>query len=288
MDLFLAHILDIIPILIVIAAVLIGRRRGFIRMLLSLVGFLAAAALATFVSNASYEYVYDNAVKPSVMKVVEEKADELAKEYNSEEVIAELFGGDSLSDFLNNSEYADSLLTESDFRDKINSMFTEYCTRLTESLSGVLPDEIAESAQAYLSEISIIEDKSFAKLQNGEASAAGLIEENVIRPVMLITVKNVIFALTFAAACIVISILIRLVGIMRRAEVIRVPDSFLGGILGFIYAVLIIMALSLLCSFFIKLTGDENAVVNSEVISGTYFFKYIYSGAFWLLSLILK
>lgn len=296
MDWFIAHILDIAALLIILGFILWGRKKGIIRMLLSLAGFALAAALAAFISNSTYEYVYIHAIQPSVSAFIEEKADILAEEYASGDKLKDLLGDqysgqeediDSLFDEnIGNKE--STLLTKSEFRGTLNNIFTEYCAKLTESLSGVLPEEIIESAENYLEKNNIADKEKIAELKKSRTSIPELIEKEIVRPVMLKTVKNVIFAVSFAVCCAVISALIHIAGIIRKINAVRVPDSFLGGILGFIYALLAIMALSLLCSIFIKLTGDVNPIVSSETISGTYFFKYAYSGTFAVLSLLLK
>lgn len=282
MDFITEHLLDIISILLIIVITYSGYKKGILRMVISLVGFFAAAALAGFVSNVTYEYVYFHIVQPSVMEYIESEADKLSEEYSQEKLLEKLDLSSSNDIEINDD---DQHLTDDEISGKLNSIFKEYCSKITESLNGVIPDEILESADEYL------EKNSFDKqevLNNSKASAVTLIESEIIRPVMLKTVKNVIFFITFILVSIVFSILSRLAGIIRRIELIKTPDSFLGGILGFIYSILTIMAISLLCSIFIKLTANENSVLNTGVIEGTFLFKYAYSWSFMLLAALLK
>lgn len=282
MNFFTEHLLDIISILLIIIITFAGYKKGILRMIISLVGFFAAAAISGFVSNVTYEYVYFHIVQPSVMEYIESEADKLSEEYSQEKLLEKL-GISAVNEAESND--TDLYLTDDEFSGKLNNIFKEYCGRITESLSGVIPDEILESADEYL------EKNSFDKqevLNDSKASAVTIIEAEIIRPVMLKTVKNVIFFITFIIVCIIFSILSRLAGIIRRIELIKTPDSFLGGILGFIYSILTIMALSLLCSIFIKLTANENTVLNTGVIEETFFFKYAYSWSFMLIAALLK
>ncbi len=282
MNFITEHLLDIISILLIIIITFAGYKKGILRMIISLVGFFAAAAISGFVSNVTYEYVYFHIVQPSVMEYIESEADKLSEEYSQEKLLEKL-GLSAVNEAESND--TDLYLTDDEFSGKLNSIFKEYCGRITESLSGVIPDEILESADEYL------EKNSFDKhevLNDSKASAVTIIEAEIIRPVMLKTVKNVIFFITFIIVCIIFSILSRLAGIIRRIELIKTPDSFLGGILGFIYSILTIMALSLLCSIFIKLTANENTVLNTGVIEETFFFKYAYSWSFMLIAALLK
>ena len=52
------HLLDIITVLLIIIITFWGYKKGILQMVISLAGFFAAAALAGFVSNVTYEYVY--------------------------------------------------------------------------------------------------------------------------------------------------------------------------------------------------------------------------------------
>ena len=278
------HLLDIITVLLIIIITFCGYKKGILQMVISLAGFFAAAALAGFVSNVTYEYVYFKVVQPSVMEYIQTEADKLSEEYSQEKLLEKF--GIVLPDDEETNEQTD--LTNDEISGKLNSIFKEYCGRITESLKGVIPDEILESADRYLEENRLDRETALGNTEDIKSSAVTLIESEIVRPVMLTTVKNVIFFITFTVVCIIISVLLRAVKIIRKIEVIKKPDSFFGGVLGFIYSVLTIMAISLLCSIFIKLTANENSVLNTGVIEKTYIFKHAYSMSFFLLTVLFK
>lgn len=278
------HLLDIITVLLIIIITFWGYKKGILQMVISLAGFFAAAALAGFVSNVTYEYVYFKIVQPSVMEYIQTEADKLSEEYSQEKLLEKF--GIILPDDEETNEQTD--LTNDEISGKLNSIFKEYCGRITESLKGVIPDEILESADRYLEENRLDRETALGNTEDIKSSAVTLIESEIVRPVMLTTVKNVIFFITFTVICIIISVLLRAVKIIRKIEAIKKPDSFFGGVLGFIYSVLTIMAISLLCSIFIKLTANENSVLNTGVIEKTYIFKHAYSMSFFLLTVLFK
>lgn len=278
------HLLDIITVLLIIIITFWGYKKGILQMVISLAGFFAAAALAGFVSNVTYEYVYFKVVQPSVMEYIQTEADKLSEEYSQEKLLEKF--GIVLPDDEETDEQTD--LTNDEISGKLNSIFKEYCGRITESLKGVIPDEILESADRYLEENRLDRETALGNTDDIKSSAVTLIESEIVRPVMLTTVKNVIFFITFTVICIIISVLLRAVKIIRKIEAIKKPDSFFGGVLGFIYSVLTIMAISLLCSIFIKLTANENSVLNTGVIEKTYIFKHAYSMSFFLLTVLFK
>ncbi len=278
------HLLDIITVLLIIIITFWGYKKGILQMVISLAGFFAAAALAGFVSNVTYEYVYFKVVQPSVMEYIQTEADKLSEEYSQEKLLEKF--GIVLPDDEETDEQTD--LTNDEISGKLNSIFKEYCGRITESLKGVIPDEILESADRYLEENRLDRETALGNTEDIKSSAVTLIESEIVRPVMLTTVKNVLFFITFTVICIIISVLLRAVKIIRKIEAIKKPDSFFGGVLGFIYSVLTIMAISLLCSIFIKLTANENSVLNTGVIEKTYIFKHAYSMSFFLLTVLFK
>ncbi|MGN1305509.1 MAG: hypothetical protein ACI4YB_10810 [Oscillospiraceae bacterium] len=286
MDFLSEHYLDIITVLLIIIITYSGYKKGILQMVISLAGFFISAAVAGFVSNVTYEYVYFHIVQPSVMEYIEAEADKLSEEYSQEKLLEKF--GVSLpdSEFTADEEMPD--LTNEEISGKLNSIFKEYCGRITASLSGVIPDEILESADKYLEKNELDKEAALNYPNNMKASAATLIESEIVRPVMLKTVKNIIFFITFTVICIVFSIILRAVKVIRKIELIKKPDSFFGGILGFVYSILTIMAISLLCSIFIKLTANENSVLNTSVIEKTYIFKYTYSSSFLLLTALFK
>lgn len=282
MNLFTEHLLDIISILLIIIITFSGYKKGILIMVISLAGFLISAALAGFVSNVTYEYVYYHFVQPSVMEYIETESNKLSEEYSQEKLLENFGLIIPESDSSDNEKEPN--LTNDEISGKLNNVFKDYCSRLTESLNGVIPDEILKSADEYLKKNTTDKKSALYDINNGKESAVILIESEIIRPVMLKTVKNVIFFITFIIVSIIFSIIINAVKTIRKIELIKAPDSFFGGILGFIYSILTIMAISLLCSIFIKLTANENSIINTSVIENSHVFKYAYSLSFILLT----
>lgn len=291
MDWLLNHILDIIVVLIIIIGIIYGRCKGIIRMIISLVVFILAAAIASFISSSTYEYVYMNFVRPGVISAIEEKTAATVTEYDPEVRVKELLYdkgiSDEILDELDISEYEEKL-SAPEISDALNKVFTEYCTKVTESLSGVLPEEIIDSANEYLATNSTSVEERLKIFNENKTSASELIEEYIIRPILMKTVKNVIFAVTFTIVFLLCSILSRIVGLIRKISVVREVDSLLGSILGFVYSIAGVMIFSFICSIIIDLTGNANTVINTSIIEQTYFFKYVYTGAFTVISVLLN
>ena len=119
-------------------------------------------------------------------------------------------------------------------------------------------------------------------------SVTEMIEAEIVRPVMMKTVSAVLFALTFAAVCLIASVISRTAGLIRKIPAVRSADSLAGGLLGLLQGVLLTFALCVLVSVFVKLTSGENPSLNADTIAQTYVFKHFYNGIFYILSFLLK
>lgn len=287
--------LDLIIAAAVIGCVYTGSRKGAVRMLISLAGYIAAIAAAVFVSNVATEYVYDTLVKPVVISALESKADELGETYLSadrlEEKLAEngiTLTKEQIKTVIDGGEAYSEVLTDAEFRDTLNHMFTDYCRALTEAFSGVLPDEILTEADRYINETDMKAERKMQLMLEERQSVTEIIEREIVRPVMLKTVKTVLFVLTIGAVGIIFSIISRAARVIREIPVVKNADSFFGGVLGFLQGVLFIILMNIGVSVFIKLTSDANQYLSTAVISETMVFKRLYSATFLLISLILK
>lgn len=289
------YVLDIAAAAVIIICACVGVHKGAIRTLISVAGYIAAFAAAIFVSNAADEYIYDKFVRPAVMSAMETKAEELAEEYSSAEGLSRLLSEngievdeEQLEAILDNGEAYVRVLTNEEFRGKLNNVFIGYCKLLTETFAGVLPEEIASEAEKYIEGIDEENQVREKIITSERMSVTEIIEREIVRPVMLKTVNTVLFAVTFAAVCFVVSIISKAVEAVRKIPALREADGAAGGLLGLLQGIFITMALCIAASVFIKLTADGNPQFNMEIISQTYIFKRFYSGTLLLLSILLK
>ncbi|MDE7304094.1 MAG: CvpA family protein [Oscillospiraceae bacterium] len=289
------YLLDAAVIGVVIICVLVGRHRGAVKTLIFIAGYAAAFAAAIFVSKTASEYVYEKAVKPAVISAVETKSKELAEEYLSPGKLGDILAAqgvdltdEQLEDIIEKGENYAHLFTDDQFRSAARHMFTEYCRALTEAFSGVVPEEILEEADRYISETEAENLRVTELAEEKKESVSEIIEREIIRPVMMKTVRTALFIVTFAAVSLIVTLIARAAGLIRHIPGVRSADSFAGGLLGLLQGLLFTVILSVAANVFISLTSDANEYLNTEIISDTLIFKQLYSGTFFLLSLILK
>ncbi|MCM1330030.1 MAG: CvpA family protein [Ruminococcus sp.] len=289
------YALDIAAAAVVIIFVIAGSRRGAVRMLISLIGYIAAFAAAVFVSNAADEYVYGSFVKPFVMSAMETKAEELSETYLAPENLGEILSengieldGEQLDILAAGGEVYEKVLTNEKFRDTLNSVFINYCRMLTDAFSGVLPEEVVSGAEDYLNETDMENQRKLELLTEERQSVTEIVEREIVRPLMMKTVNTALFAVTFGVTVIIFAVISRAAGLIRKIPSVRSADSLLGGLMGFLQSLLAAAVICFAVSVFIKLTGGANEYVNPDVISETVVFKWLYNGTFYLMSIILK
>lgn len=289
------YALDIAAAAVIIIFVFVGSRKGAVRMLISLIGYIAAFAAAVFVSNAADEYIYESFVKPLVMSAMETKAEELSETYLTPESLGKILSenGAELDDeqldmLISGGEAYEKVLTDEKFRDTLNSVFISYCQLLTDTFSGILPDEVVNGAEAYIKEVNIENQKLPELITAEKQSITEIIEREIVRPLMMKTVNAALFAVTFGVTLIIFAIISRAAGFIRKIPAVRSADSFLGGIMGLLQSLLAIAVMCFAVSIFVKLTGGANEYINADMISETIVFKWLYNGTFFLMSLILK
>ncbi len=284
MDWFLNHFLDILLVIIFIICISYGRRKGIARIAISIAGLIIAGTLAAFVSNSTYEYVYDHYVREYVISIIEDHSEKLEEKYIGD--YEPFFEVQSVSNTERNTEELNTLLTNDENRAKLNNVFNEYLSELTKSLTDVLPDEIIQSAEEYLNKYNDDNEKKLEIFD--EHKRALTIEDEIIRPVLLKTVKRIIFIITFILVSMLFGILSRAVRYLRDIPVLRETDSFLGELFGILLGIVYAMAAALLCDLFIQLTNDQNSIISTDIISQTYIFRYVYNGTFAVISALLK
>ncbi len=289
------YILDLVIIVFIIGCIFAGSRKGAVMMLITLAGYVVAALTATFVSNSASEYVYDHVIKSAVVSVLETEAENLSKEYLSPQKLGEIFAenGVNLTDeqlktiFADSEKYKD-IISDDELTEGLNSIFTEYCTALTEKLSGILPEEIITEAERYLNETNMENERLINLMTVDSKSFVEIIEREIIRPAMIKTVKFVLFAVTFAVIILIVGIICRMAKVIREIPVVRSADSFLGVLLGTLQGLLYSGVFVLAVNVFIKITVDKNEYLSTAIISETYIFRFLYNAVFYLIALFLN
>lgn len=309
------YIYDIITAVILIAFIGRGFKRGVLRTVLSLVclviAFFAAAALSSYpISSRIYDDYFAETVSKKISAAVDEVRDETVNklkneaEKSAETFIDDNFGGSDelkqlVRDYLSTDDEVmreqfskafslagidmSSLLTNELFRDKINSIVSQYSGQVTDRINDRLPVGVRVSEGAvkdFLTDNSaheaIVYDVFGIKSKDSQTEGtAKYIEKTLVRPTATRMISAVIWAVVFTAVNIILKIIVNIVLIVRKIEPVKACDSFLGGVLGAAVGAAVVAAAVILTVIIVRFTGGMT-YFNEDIFSQTLFFGRLY------------
>jgi uncharacterized membrane protein required for colicin V production len=280
-------IIDGILLIIVTVCIVNGSKKGFARTVIHLAGYIIAVGAASFISQSGSEYIYDSYIKPKVMSEIEAKIDEA--EYDIKEKLSQTFENKGINikesdlDLIISGKMPNinenSVLTKEQINDTLSNVLSEYYDLIVGSLLDAFYYRIGKDFDGSINSDSkgLNTEDALTAFIKGKQKTAEYLEARIIRPVIIRTIKLALFAVVFALAMFAVNIILRMTWIVKRIPVIGKADRFLGGFLGFLQGMAIIVIAAAFAVIIIKLSNDSLKYLNSDVISQTYLFSYIYS-----------
>lgn len=309
------YIYDIVAAVILIAFIGRGFKRGVLRTVLSLVclviAFSAAAALSSYpITSKIYDDYFAETVSEKIDTAVKDVRDETVNKLKDEaEKSADTFIDDNLGcsdelkqlvrDYLSTDDEVmreqfskvfslagidvNDLLTNETFRDKINSIASQYSGLVTDRINDRLPVgvKVSESSvKDFLTDSSaheaIVYDVFGIKSKDSQTEGtAKYIEKTLVRPAAIRMISAVIWAVVFTAVNIILRIIVNIVLIVRKIEPVKACDSILGGVLGAAVGAAVVAAAVILTVIIVRFTGGM-AYFNEDIFSQTLFFGRLY------------
>lgn len=309
------YIYDIAAAVILIAFIGRGFKRGVLRTVLSLVcliiAFSVAAACSSYpVTSKIYDDYLSETVSEHIDSAVNKVRDETAKKLKDEaEQTADRFIDDNLGgseelkqvvrDYLSTDDdelrsqlseaYSylgidiSTLLTNPDFRAKIEDIAPQYSGRVADEINSRLPLGIKISKSSV--EDIITDEKAHEAIVydmfgiRSESSptegTADYIENKLVRPAAIRMIGAVVWAAVFTAVNIVLKIIVNIILIVRKIEPVKACDSILGGVLGAAVGAVVLAAAVILIVLIIRFTGGMT-YLNEDIFSDTLFFGRLY------------
>lgn len=309
------YIYDIVAAVILIAFIGRGFKRGVLRTVLSLVclviAFSAAATLSSYpITSKIYDDYFAETVSEKIDTAVKDVRDETVNKLKDEaEKSADTFIDDNLGgsdelkqlvrDYLSTDDEVmreqfskvfslagidvNDLLTNETFRDKINSIASQYSGLVTDRINDRLPVgvKVSESSvKDFLTDSSaheaIVYDVFGIKSKDSQTEGtAKYIEKTLVRPAAIRMISAVIWAVVFTAVNIILRIIVNIVLIVRKIEPVKACDSILGGVLGAAVGAAVVAAAVILTVIIVRFTGGM-AYFNEDIFSQTLFFGRLY------------
>ena len=309
---------DIGAAVILIAFIGMGYRRGVLKTVLSLIcmiiSFTAASALSSYpVTSKIYDDYFSEKINEHIDSAVKAVRDETSKklkneaEQSADRFIDDYLGGSEelkqlVRDYLSTDDEVfrsqissafsffhidiNSLLTNQYFRDKIDSIASEYSGSVADEINSRLPlgikvskssvEEVLKDTDAH--EAIIYDLLGIKSDKSATTGTAGYLEKKIVRPAAIRMISTIVWVIVFSVVSVLLKIVVSVILIVRKIEPVKACDSLLGGVLGAAVGVIVLAASVILIVVLVRLTGGM-PYMNEDIFSDTLFFGKLYDFA---------
>lgn len=143
-------ILDAIIVLIILLFVFLSAKKGFVRTLIEVVGFIAAIAIALSISTPIANFCYDSAIQPIVTKTVESAVNEGGSNVN--QAVDAVWN--KLPAFLTESNFFN--ISKESITSSINDETASDTAQLIDSINSLVKPAISKLISVILSVILVV------------------------------------------------------------------------------------------------------------------------------------
>ncbi|MBO4432425.1 MAG: CvpA family protein [Clostridia bacterium] len=235
---WISLIIDVVIVAIVVVSALISAKRGFVRTMVELVGFIAAFLIASAVSQPLADITYDRFIGPSIVSKVTE-----ATNNANEEISAEIL--DENASVL--SEIWDSL------PDIIKNNSGEF---------GIDKDALEETIRSYTT------------IETGEY--AQKVSDDITKPIIGKLLSAVYSIIIFVVVSLIVKLLAPLANKVFSVSIVGKVNTILGGVIGAMKGCVTVFIICVIISVLVAFTNDGFGVFTPENISKTFLFKIFY------------
>ncbi len=236
----MTYVLDIVVLVIFVAAVFLGFKRGFLKSVIGVVGFLAALMVAFTFSETLTPWAYDTFVKSSTETAILTAIEKSASDTSA-----------SLEQNLQKAEQELPALVKS----------------------------MMEKSGVSLTDLS---SKMEGGIENTASAIAQTITEQVVKPVMFLLIRCILFFALLVLARIVVKIVEKILGGIIKHTPLRATDKLLGLLLGAVKGLLWMLLAVTIMQFIAGFTAQsalisEQSIENSAIVSKIAELNPIYS-----------
>lgn len=289
----LAWFYDVFCVGLLIAFMYIGAKRGFIKSVLILIGYLVALFGGYIISSAASNAIYEKFIEEKAYSIVEENIDninvnsiiksqidsqEFGIDVTEEDIVGVINkGGDlfeNISQFLKDSGV---VMSAAEVKDEVvSSLETEQIKEfIGDNIPKAVIDMVVEMADT--SKDNIIEVVTTLASGDKEKSAE-VLTVKLVEPVAKGVISLIIWIISFAILMVILRIIINIISSMFKAiPLVSSVNTILGAVLGVAQGILIIIVICLVLKLSICISSDELMFLNTEAIQSTKIFKIIYN-----------
>lgn len=282
---------DLMTVVVVIGCMVVSAKRGFLKTLIIIVGYLLACAGGFFVANKYADSIYDKYVSGHCEEYVEENITDFNVRNQIREVLAQenipvTFTDQQIDEIVNKGGTVSDGVIDFLAENKI-PVTDEMADKIREKLSSDsivnnLDGKINKRAYNLLVEYNKISDNAIddileSLVLSDKKSIAQKLSDVVIKPIILKILKVLIFILVFLVIIIIVKIVAGLMGFVNKVPIAGGINRMLGGVLGFLQGILMLYVVALLLKLIIAVTSNDLMVINDATINAGNIFKEIYN-----------
>ena len=331
---------DVILIAIIIGMIFLGVKRGFVRMLLSLVSVAAAFIGALIISDGVSSWIYSSFVEQNLKTSITDTINDAIGE-NAVVQLADvdmdkaIINGKSLASMKNslkaddagkitidlssvdltntgidkidltaigfdkNADYAavevgkvqiyesavkehglGNIVLAQIISDRImNTSFATTIGDVVTSIDETLPFLGLDENMLTQTDNTLLSDIVVSILKSAGNPGQSVLD-NIVKPIVLIPMRTVIFIILFIVISILLSFVIKSTSLINKIPLIGTLNEFLGAIMGLVHGVVIVFVVVIILNMIIALTENSLIFLNEATIDKSFVFSWIYNFKF--------
>ena len=283
---------DVFTLAIICICIYVCGKRGFLRSVLMMLGYIVAIVFSYFFSGWVSPEIYESAVKPVVIEYITEKTEnidpieEMQNTLNSKYGVFGINFGKSRIRSLLSEDREETMANISDYISE-KSMVDITSNGGDEIIGNMISDEINEKFRQFLPtefgaiNINLDDNEVWADviraIKGEESSLAIFVEEYIVRGIVISNVRLVVFILAFCILAIAVKVLSKVLKIVDHIPLVNSANTILGGAIGLIQGAMSVYVISLAVRLLISIGGNDMIFFNISTIEQTYLFRLFYN-----------
>ena len=149
--------------------------------------------------------------------------------------------------------------------------------RIAEAIAQTLPQLMTGYSESVESgDKSVLRDFMFSIIDTGSGDISASILDNIVRPVVTVPIRALVFVAIFVLLLVLFRILARALRVINKIPLVGTVNAILGAILGIAESAIVIFIVCIGVQVLINLTDNALIAINTDAIDATFVFRHIY------------
>lgn len=284
-----ALIYDAAVAIIIISLTAAGAKKGFVKMAILCLGYIACFAAAMVISRTASPVIYEQYIREPLVSLIEAKITDAGIDVKSK--ICDILEEEGIyADREKIGEITDKIAKDDPSEgesaaDIIMKYLPEEATEFTKQEINDKLKEFTDSLDLGVSLFSNKKDNDentasgafMTALLSGPHEIAEYAEENFLRSEVIYMLRSLLFFVIFGVSMPIVRRIARASSVVKKIPVAGKANTVLGGAAGFCEAMLYIALFTAVLRLVVGFSGGVLPFANEDIINDTIFYKYIYN-----------